>query len=284
MEFNFDYLPFAVALGIILVTILINFLFNRIFRRFVLQSSLVLENDPTKYQFLRYAISAVIYLIGIGIAIFQIEALKAVATSMLAGAGILAVAVSFASKEALSNVVGGIFIIIFKPYRIKDRIIIKETLAGAVEDITLRHTVIRDFQNRRIVIPNSVISTEIITNLDLIEEKVCRFIEMSISYDSDIGLAKKILQEEALQHPLHIDNRTPEAIEKGDDEIVVRVISFGESSVNIRAWVWAANQADAFVMHCDLLESIKARFDKEGIEIPFPYRTLVFKNGLPAEN
>jgi small conductance mechanosensitive channel len=71
-------------------------------------------------------------------------------------------------------------------------------------------------------------------------------------------------------------------VEEGVDEIIARVISFGESSVNLRAWVWAGNQADGFAMHCDLLESIKERFDAEGIEIPFPYRTLVFKNALQS--
>jgi small-conductance mechanosensitive channel len=104
---------------------------------------------------------------------------------------------------------------------------------------------------------------------------------MGISYDSDIDLAKSIMKDEILKHPLFVDNRTEEQIEEGEDIVPVRVIMMGESSVNLRAWSWAENPPDAFVMGCDLLESIKKRFDKEGIEIPFPHRTLVYKNPKP---
>jgi len=170
--------------------------------------------------------------------------------------------------------------VIFKHYRINDRIVIKENLQGIVEDITLRHTIIRDFNNRRIVIPNSIISNEIVTNADLQDGRICRFVELGISYDSDIQRAKQIIAEEALKHPLQIDGRTEEARTNGEKEVPVRVLSFGESSVNLQAWVWANNQADGFQMYCDLLESIKERFDAEGIEIPFPHRTLVMKNKI----
>jgi small conductance mechanosensitive channel len=60
----------------------------------------------------------------------------------------------------------------------------------------------------------------------------------------------------------------------------VKVLQLGESSINLRGWAWAQETGDAFIMGCDLYESIKLRFDKEGIEIPFPHRTLVFKNKL----
>ena len=85
------------------------------------------------------------------------------------------------------------------------------------------------------------------------------------------------MQEEALRHPLKIDGRTPEQIEAGRPEIPVRVIALGEYFVRMRAYVWARNNAEAFELGCDLLESIKKRFDREGIEIPFPYRTIVQK-------
>ena len=147
-----------------------------------------------------------------------------------------------------------------------------------VEDITLRHTVIRNLENRRIVLPNSVLGIEVLINSDLGDQKICRFLEFGISYDSDIDIAKKIIFEEVRQHKNYLDNRTLEDIEKGVPEVVVRVIGLGDSSVNLRAWMWAENSALSFSMYCELLESIKKRFDREGIEIPFPHRTLVQKN------
>lgn len=276
-----DLYTLLISLGIVVITFIAAYLFRRFFNRFILQSTMLVKNDPTYYKFLKHVLSSIIYIVGFSMAIYRIEALQVLASSVLAGAGILAVAVGFASQAALSNIISGIFLIVFKPYRVNDRVTVRDNLRGIVEDITLRHTVIRDFENRRIIIPNSVISDEVIVNADMSDEKVCRFVEVGISYDSSIAEARRIMQEEALKHPMHIDNRKPEHIEAGKPEVEVRVISFGDSSVNLRAWVWAANQADGFTMHCELLESIKGRFDEEGIEIPFPYRTLVFKNAIP---
>lgn len=281
-KFDFDWMNLVASGGIILATFILAYMFRRFFNRFVLRSSRLVKHDPTNFKFLKHALSSIIYLIGFSLAIYKIEALRTVASSLLAGAGILAVAVGFASQAALSNIISGIFIIIYKPFGINDRITVRDNLRGVVEDITLRHTIIRDFENKRIVIPNSVISDEVVINADLNDERICRFVEVGISYDSDIKLAKRIIQEEAMKHPLEIDVRTEEQVETGIDEVVVRVLSFGDSSVNLRAWVWARNQAEGFAMHCDLLEIIKERFDAEGIEIPFPYRTLVFKNALQS--
>lgn len=274
----------AVSIGILLGTILVAFIFNRLFRRFIRKSTVIVRNDPTNYQFLRHIITAVIYVIGIGLAVYSIPKLRGVANSLLAGAGILAVAVGFASQHALSNIISGMFIIIFKPFRVNDRLRIRETLAGTVEDITLRHTVIRDFENRRIIIPNSVISDEVIINSDLEDDKICSFFHIGISYDSDVDLAKNIIREEALHHPNLIDGRTPEQIEEGRDMVVIRVITLGEYSVNLRAYLWAQDTADAFAMSCDLYESVKKRFDAAGIEIPFPYRTIVQKEKMEGRN
>ena len=84
------------------------------------------------------------------------------------------------------------------------------------------------------------------------------------------------MAEEIQNHPQNIDNRLPEDIENGVPRVMVRLLELTDSSVNLRAWAWAANAPDAFVMQCDVLESIKKRFDKEGIVIPFPQRTVSY--------
>ncbi len=274
---NNTILQTGLFLGILIATLLVAWLVNRFFKRLIRRSAEDMRNDPTNYVFLRHAISALIYLIGIGAAIYMMPQLRALAGSMLAGAGILAVAVGFASQHALSNIISGMFIVLFKPFRVNDQLNIRH-FSGIVEDITLRHTVIRDFQYKRILIPNAVISDEIIINADFVNDKICKWIEVGISYDSDIDRAKKIMEEEVLEHPLHIDPRNEEQLKNGEPEVPVRVLSLGESSVNLRAWAWAKDSPDAFVMSCDLYESIKKRFDREGIEIPFPHRTIVYKN------
>ena len=264
-------------IGILLATILVAFLVNRFSKRLIRRSTEVMNTDPTNYQFLRHTIRAVIYIVGFSIAIYMMPGLKLLATSLLAGAGVMAVAIGFASQQALSNIISGVFIIVFKPFRIHDRLKIGDKF-GTVEDISLRHTVIRDFENKRIIIPNSVISNEVIVNSDFVEGKICKWIEIGISYDSDIEKAKSIIKDEILKHPMRIDHRTEQQIIDGEELVPVKVIGLGESSVNIRGWAWSKDVVDSFKMGCDLYESIKIRFDKEGIEIPFPHHTLVHKN------
>ena len=275
-----QFISAAIGVTILVATVIFASLWSWLFGRFIKRSAFILHNDPTSYKFLRHAITALIYVVGISLAIYRIDSLRTMATTLLAGAGILAVAVGFASQHALSNVISGIFIVIFKPFRVNDRISVRSELNGMVEDITLRHTVIRDYQNRRIVIPNAIISDEVILNSDMDDSRINRWLEFDISYDSDIDLAKQIIVDEVMNHPLKIDGRSEVQIEEGVPEVPVRVISLGDFSVKLRAWVWSNDQADSFAMHCDLLESVKKRFDREGVEIPFPYRTLVYKRDL----
>ena len=86
-----------------------------------------------------------------------------------------------------------------------------------------------------------------------------------------------------MNHRLSIDLRTPEEIEAGSPQVVVRVMSWDESAINLRAQVWTTGIDDGFVLKCDLLKIVKERFEKEGIEIPYPHRTLVMKNGVDTK-
>lgn len=240
-------------------------------------------DDPTKFYFLKNAINAILLVVALIIIFYSIPELKAVGLSLFAGASILAAIIGFASQQAFSNIVSGLFIILFKPFRVGDVVKFGTDNFGIVEDITLRHTVVLGLENRRLIVPNSIIGSETILNSSITDEKICNFIMMGISYDSDIDLAIKIMQEEAMKHPNYIDNRTEENREKGLPPVIVRLVSFGDSSVNLRAQVWSKDPILGFEMKCDLHKSIKERFDQEGIEIPYPYRTIVYKNRSSGE-
>jgi small-conductance mechanosensitive channel len=275
-------IPITVVL-IIIATIILARVSKRLFKKFI-GAKVTEDEDLTNYKFLEHSLSTIIYVVGFGLAIWRIPALEHVAQSMVAGAGILAIAVGFASQQALGNIISGLFIVIYKPYVINDRITLRTDLRGIVEDISLRHTVIRNFENQRIIIPNSVISNEVLINSNFNDSKMCRFIDVGISYGSDIDLAKKIIGEEIESHSLSIDVRTPEDLENDIPRVSVRVLSLLDSSVMIRGWAWAENAQDAFVLQCDVTESIKKRFDKEGVVIPFPQRTISYLNSEGNQN
>ncbi|WP_069131346.1 mechanosensitive ion channel family protein [Rhodohalobacter halophilus] len=269
-------MPIRVTI-ILIVTIFVAKLSKRLFKKFVINNTTEDEN-LTNYKFIEHSLSTIIYLIGFSFAIWNIPTLENIAQSMVAGAGILAIAVGFASQQALGNIISGLFIVIYKPYVINDRITLRTDLRGVVEDISLRHTVIRNFENQRIIIPNSVISNEVLINSNFSDSKICRLIDVGISYGSDIDLAKKIIAEEVENHPLSMDVRKPEDIENGAPRVLVRLTGLMDSSVTLRGWAWAKDAPDAFTLQCDVLESIKKRFDQEGIVIPFPQRTISYLN------
>ncbi len=269
----------------VLIVIVVAFMLGRIVRmllgRFFRKSALKLKVDPTRYNFFKNASDFIIYLIAIVVIFRSIPSLRSFGDTLLTGAGILAAIVGFASQSAFSNIVSGIFLVIFRPFSVGDRIKIGQLYTGDVEDITLRHTVIKDFENRRIVIPNTVISNEVILNSTIIEEKVCMFIELGISHEADIGKAQRIIQEEAQKHPYYIDNRTEAERAKGDSPVIVRVMGFTEVSTQLRGYVWAKNPNEGFDLKCDLHKSIKERFDKEAISLAVPLRMITYKNEPP---
>jgi len=246
--------------------------------KYDIQKKIENEHDPTSFKFLRYVILAGIYFIGIMLCLLAFPSLKGLAQTVLGGAGVMTLIAGLAAQEALANIIGGLFIIAFKPFKIGDRVKVTDTMVGTVRDITLRHTVIRNFENKMIVIPNSIINKEKLINYDMGELKTCERIEIGISYDSDIDLAKKIMQEECEKHPLILDNRSELDIQEGKPIVKTAVTQLNDSSITIRAWTWGRDYSDSFQLKIDVLESIKKRFDKEGIEIPFPYRTIVMKN------
>ena len=261
---------------------LLSYIFLRIIKailnRFLHKSSLDLNVDPTKYTFLKNAISFLVYMVALIVIFLSIPELESIGLGLFASAGVFAAILGFASQAAFSNIISGIFLVIFKPFRVGDIIKVNNIYHGTVEDINLRHTTIKDFENRRLLIPNSVISADTIQNFNIIDSKIRNFIIFGISYDSDVDTAIRIIQEEAMNHRYFIDNRTEEEIEDGEPPVIVRLLEFGESSINLRAQVWSEDPSRAFELKCDIHKTIKKRFDKEGIEIPFPHRTIVYKN------
>lgn len=277
----FSIRHWIIVIVILLLTIVLSRLVRRALKKYFQRQDQT--NDlQTNFLFISNAVNF-LFFIGATILIFYtIPPLRALGLTLFAGAGILAAIIGFASQAAFSNIVGGIFIVIFKPYRVGDMIKVGNLEWGIVENITLRHTVIRSFQNERYYIPNSTMSSENILNASIEESKNCMFVEMGISYDSDVDLAMKIMKEEATKHPSCRDFRSQEEKDAGKEQVVVRLISFGDSSVNLRAYVWADDPITGFIMKTELFKSIKERFDQEGVEIPFPHRTIVYKDAKKA--
>jgi len=275
-----DMEEYGVAIKITLVLIiafLLNFLLRKIIKLYLKKFAKRVSADPTSFSFLKNSVGFIIFCSVATYIVQHIPGLSNVKATLFASAGILAAIIGFAAQKAFSNIIGGIFILIFRPFRVGDVIYIGNEFRGIVEEITLRHIIICNYENRRIIIPNSIISDETIVNSSISDTRIKKFIELNVDFNSDIDKAMAILQEEAEKHHLTLDNRTEEQIEEEVPKVVVRTVEILEYAVRIRANVWAKDNSDAFVISCDINRTIIKRFKQEGIVIPYPYRNVLLK-------
>ncbi|WP_410510268.1 mechanosensitive ion channel family protein [Methanosarcina hadiensis] len=308
---NLGTLLFIILIG--MGTILVARTVNNIMTNYHKRASTRLHIDVTTFRMFRHIMVAAVYFIGLVVTIFSIPSLRDLSVAMLSGAGLAGIVIGFAAQNTLSNIIAGIALAIFQPFRVGDRLTIMNEY-GKVTDLNLRHTVIITADNRRLIIPNSVISSEAIVNWTIEDSAVIWAIDVGIGYDSDISLAKKIMIEEARKHPKVMSPHTleysvvkpgilksdilangfinpsvlhavdPDFRERG--QIKVYVTELGEFAINLRVHMWFKDRSDAYGAGCEIREAIKMRFDQEGIEIPYPYRTIVYKKDLekPSRN
>jgi len=259
----------------IISAFVINLIVRKLIKFFMTRFAKKVSADATSFSFLKNSAGFIIFTIVAFYIIQQIPGLDNIKTALFASAGIFAAIIGFAAQKAFANIIGGIFILVFRPFRVGDVIYIGIQYKGIVEEITLRHIIIRDYENRRIIIPNGIISDETIVNSSISDTKIKKHIEFNIDFNSDLEKAIGIIKEEAEKHPLTLDNRSEEQKENDSPKVLVRAISILEFSVKLRAYVWAQNNDDAFVISCDLIQIIMSRFKQEGIVIPYPYRNVV---------
>ncbi len=223
-----------------------------------------MDVSRTSYRLLRRLLKAGIYVLGLGMAVYTVPQLRQLSYALFASAGFIGIVIGFAAQQAFSNIIAGIFIAIFTPFRVGDRI---ETQShyGSVEDITLRQTIINTPSNERVIVPNAKILDDYIINYSITEEKSRYEIQVMISYRDDIDRARDIMLEEAEAHDVTAE---------GESEVIVKELD--ESGVVLELRVWADDRPSAWRAGQDLKETIKKRFDSEEITIPFPQRTVSY--------
>jgi len=281
MNFRNEYFQYGLLIIITFAIIaVLSYISRKALDLLIKKNSEQLKTDATNFIFLKNSLSFILYSVGIFWIFHKIPYFNSLGTALFAGAGVLAAVIGFASQKAMSNIIGGLFILIFKPFRVGDIVELSSGKKGTVEEITLRHTIIRDYEFRRVIIPNNQMSDETIINSSITDQKIRKHVDIGISYGSDINLAYQVMREIIANHKFYIDNRTELQILNNEPSIDLKVISLSDSAVIIRAYVWVGANDQGFILQCEVFKAIKERFDEVGVEIPFPHRTLVFKNDL----
>lgn len=258
-----------ILLTIILIAILTSLvakMVDRTLKRYFMKVGGVgKEAEKTIQSISRRLLVATIYLIGFILIIMQIPHFQRVAVAMLAGAGLAAIAIGLAAQDSLSNVISGVFLAVFQPFRVGDYVDFNGEY-GEIEDLTLRHTVIHTWDKRRLIVPNSVMSQQTIINWSIIDPVVTWVVDIGIAYTANIDTARSIILDVAKHHPMVLK----------DHEMLVRVAELGDFAVNLRLTIDVLRRDVAYTTGCEIRESVKKRFDAEGVEIPYPYRNIIF--------
>lgn len=206
----------------------------------------------------KIALKCVIAICLVGYVGIDTSGLAALVTSLGVCAGL-------ALNGALSNLAGGVIIIITRPFKVDDYIE-AQGYSGTVEDIHITCTRLRTADNKVVYLPNGSLSSGSIVNYSEKETRRVDF-KFSIGYSDDFSKAKDIIMGICTAHELVLK----------DPEPMVRVSEHGESSINITTRVWVKSE-DYWTVNFDILEAVKTAFDKEGIEIPFNQLDVHVKN------
>jgi small-conductance mechanosensitive channel len=221
---------------------------------------------------LRKLVSFVVYFAALGVA-FAFAGFGNILSAIATIGAAATLAIGFAMQNVISNFVAGIFIFTDKPFRIGDWIE-WDGNSGVVEDISLRVSRVRTFDNELLTVPNSQLTDGVIKNPVAKDELRMQFL-FGIGYDDDIDEATEIILEEAAAHEDILE----------DPEPSVRLTQLGDSSVGLKSRVWISDpsRSDFVATRGEYVQAVKERFDDAGIDIPYPNRELSGTVDIPQD-
>jgi len=260
----------AAVTGVLRVAaVLVVFLLGRMIIRHIIRGfRAALERnksiDKGMEQFLLSAVSFVLYAFLIMAILTVLGVPSASVAAAIASAG---VAVGLALQGSLSNLAGGIILLYTRPFVVGDYV---KTSGGEgfVQDIGLIYTVLRQFDNTAVSVPNSTLTSGVITNCTARNERRISF-DVGIGYGADIDKARSVILDVIRNHTETDQDKAP----------AVAVTDLQDSAVNLSVLVWVKDMAygDQLGLRNTLREEVKKRLDAEGVEIPFPQMDVHIK-------
>ena len=220
--------------------------------------------DPTVTRFLDNVMNVTLKTVLIIIILQYIGVNLTGLTTIVASAG---VALSLALKGSLANLAGGVIILVARPFNVGDFIETTEH-SGVVEKISIFYTYLVTFDNKQILIPNGILTDSSIVNYS--SKEIRRVdITFSVSYEEDVIRVKNVLINILKKNELVLE----------EPEFFVGISMHGDSAINFIVKAWCKTE-DYWTIYYDLLETVKIKFDEEGISIPYPQMDLHVKKNI----
>jgi len=207
----------------------------------------------------------VVFLVGI---LIILQSLGISITPILTALGVGGLAVALALQDTLSNLFAGLHVIASRQIRIGDYVKLDTGEEGYVHDITWRNTAIKTLPNNIVVVPNSKLASAIVTNYYLPQKEIAVSVQVGVSYDSDLEKVERVTIEVAKEVMKEISGGVPEF------QPLIRYHTFADSSVNFTVALRAKEFVDQYLIKHEFVKRLHSRYQKEGIVIPFPIRTL----------
>ncbi len=262
IEMTMAFIPRLIVATLILW---LGFKLSKLLKRSLLR---ILERRGAEASLKSFLGSFVDVLLRILIIIMAMDVIGIKATSFIAVLGAMGLAIGMALQGTLQNFAGGVIILLMKPFKVGDYIECG-SYKGYVREIRIFHTIVRPFNGRIIVVPNSELSNKSLINHTR-EPQIRLTVEAGVAYGTDLKKAKDLLQAIMDEDPL---------IQKEPKAPKVFVSDLADSSVVLTLWIWTTVE-DYWTVNCYIREKIYDTFNENGIEIPFPQITV---HGIPQK-
>ena len=220
--------------------------------------------------------SAIIVIGCIVLGLSTVNGVDSIWRTVLGGTAVISAVIAFAAQDVIRDILAGMMISLHKPFEIGDRIVLEDDTAGIVENITMRHVVLKGIDTLRIVVPNSKLNSMKLTNLSIGEFDRSIHFNFSIGYDSDMKLAKRVIFDAIKESEYSM----PVAKKEGDTPAYspVYFIRFADSALILAVTVYYEKSFTTETVTNDINTRVRDALIANGIEIPYNYVNVVSKD------
>ncbi|MFP4136292.1 MAG: mechanosensitive ion channel family protein [Candidatus Acetothermia bacterium] len=198
-----------------------------------------------------------VWFVGLIVLVFQYPAVRSLGVGLFASAGAVGLVLGLAAQSTLSNMIAGIVLSFSQPLRLGDAVIMDDDF-GYVEEMTLMQTFIRTWDNRRIIVPNDVLSNRIVQNWSIKDPTLLAATIIYLDYGADVDKIREWIKEAVRESEYW----------SGEGEPGVQVMDFTEKTIKLRALAWAEDPPSAWNLRCEIREKLLDHFEEEGLEFP----------------
>ena len=263
-----SYFSWIDKLFFVSIVLLIFLMLSKILSLFISRWLKVQKGFEKTPKLIIKIVNIIIYLIAL---LIILEHFNIKITPIVAGLGISGLAVGLALQSTLSNFFAGLHIISDRPINVGDFIELEDGISGYVEDIGWRSTKIRTLPNNIVIIPNSKLAESTIINQSIPQLERAAVVQCGVSYESDLEKVEKVTIDVAKK----IQEKIPGAVKTF--EPFIRYHTFGDSNINFSIILRVEEPVARYLIIHEFIKALKARYDKEGIEISWPVRKIYYK-------